>query len=170
MHAEMILIFFVTLMVAQFVLIEWKRRHYRSYSVSHISNTCRFMKCWVFLADNVIRNVVSTIGYMPPKSLVEVHIHVALVFVYHEFNSAKSVAETDKRNNTKIGVQMVSVPVQTQLCTWHNWLHHNDVSIFRLKFGVRRKSKHVDGLRVAFRLLRLVLRRFRSRHLRDLRR
>lgn len=34
MHAEMIIIFFLTLIVAQFVLIEWKRRHYRSYSVS----------------------------------------------------------------------------------------------------------------------------------------
>lgn len=38
MHAEMILIFFVTLLVAQFVLIEWKRRHYKSYSVSTHSN------------------------------------------------------------------------------------------------------------------------------------
>ncbi|GJQ83082.1 hypothetical protein Trydic_g20094 [Trypoxylus dichotomus] len=31
MHAEMVLILIVTLVIAQFVLIEWKRRHYKSY-------------------------------------------------------------------------------------------------------------------------------------------
>lgn len=34
MHAEMVLILIVTLVVAQCVLIEWKRRHYKSYLVS----------------------------------------------------------------------------------------------------------------------------------------
>lgn len=33
MHAEMILILLVTLVVAQIVLVEWKKRHYRSYMV-----------------------------------------------------------------------------------------------------------------------------------------
>lgn len=33
MHAEMIIILFVTLIVAQVALVEWKKRHYRSYSV-----------------------------------------------------------------------------------------------------------------------------------------
>lgn len=33
MHAEMVLILILTLVVAQVVLIEWKKRHYKSYSV-----------------------------------------------------------------------------------------------------------------------------------------
>ncbi|XP_055312521.1 E3 ubiquitin ligase Rnf121 isoform X3 [Sitodiplosis mosellana] len=32
MHAEMIIILFVTLILAQVALVEWKKRHYRSYS------------------------------------------------------------------------------------------------------------------------------------------
>ncbi|XP_066257203.1 E3 ubiquitin ligase Rnf121 [Euwallacea similis] len=34
MHLEMILILFVTLLLAQVALIEWKRRYYRSYSIA----------------------------------------------------------------------------------------------------------------------------------------
>lgn len=34
MHAEMVVILLVTLIIAQIVLVEWKKRHYRSYSVS----------------------------------------------------------------------------------------------------------------------------------------
>ncbi|CAH1996246.1 unnamed protein product [Acanthoscelides obtectus] len=33
MHAEMVIILIVTVIVAQVVLIEWKKRHYRSYSI-----------------------------------------------------------------------------------------------------------------------------------------
>lgn len=33
MHAEMVIILLVTLIVAQIVLVEWKKRHYKSYSV-----------------------------------------------------------------------------------------------------------------------------------------
>lgn len=33
MHAEMIIILLVTLIIAQVALVEWKKRHYRSYSV-----------------------------------------------------------------------------------------------------------------------------------------
>lgn len=36
MHLEMILILLVTLIIAQIALVEWKKRHYRSYSVSVI--------------------------------------------------------------------------------------------------------------------------------------
>lgn len=34
MHAEMMIILIVTVIVAQFALVEWKKRHYRSFSVS----------------------------------------------------------------------------------------------------------------------------------------
>lgn len=33
MHAEMIFILIITLIVAQVVLVEWKKRHFRSYQV-----------------------------------------------------------------------------------------------------------------------------------------
>lgn len=33
MHAEMVIILLLTLVVAQVILVEWKKRHYRSYSV-----------------------------------------------------------------------------------------------------------------------------------------
>lgn len=33
MHAEMVLIFIVVLIIAQIVLVEWKRRHHKSYLV-----------------------------------------------------------------------------------------------------------------------------------------
>jgi RING finger protein 121 len=36
MHAEMVLILILTLVVAQVVLIEWKKRHSRSYLVEAI--------------------------------------------------------------------------------------------------------------------------------------
>lgn len=38
MHAEMVIILLVTLVVAQVALVEWKKRHYRSYSVSNLGN------------------------------------------------------------------------------------------------------------------------------------
>lgn len=33
MHAEMLLILMVTMIVAQIILIEWKRRHFKSFQV-----------------------------------------------------------------------------------------------------------------------------------------
>lgn len=36
MHAEMIVILLVTLIVAQVALVEWKKRHYKSFSVSFV--------------------------------------------------------------------------------------------------------------------------------------
>ncbi|EDX16658.1 GD24486 [Drosophila simulans] len=32
MHSEMVIILFVTLVIAQIILVEWKKRHYRSYA------------------------------------------------------------------------------------------------------------------------------------------
>ena len=50
MHAEMLIVMLVTLLVAQFVLVEWKKRHLSSYQVilkkvSHI---------WKFNAEVVM--------------------------------------------------------------------------------------------------------------------
>lgn len=36
MHAEMLLILMVTMIVAQIMLIEWKRRHFKSFQVNVI--------------------------------------------------------------------------------------------------------------------------------------
>lgn len=32
MHSEMVIILFMTLVIAQIILVEWKKRHYRSYA------------------------------------------------------------------------------------------------------------------------------------------
>lgn len=40
MHAEMFLILMVTMIVAQIVLIEWKRRHFKSFQVHTICYMC----------------------------------------------------------------------------------------------------------------------------------
>jgi len=33
MHAEMLIILMITMIVAQIVLLEWKRRHFKSFQV-----------------------------------------------------------------------------------------------------------------------------------------
>lgn len=38
MHAEMVLIFIVVLVIAQVILVEWKRRHHKSYLVLKLAN------------------------------------------------------------------------------------------------------------------------------------
>lgn len=40
MHAEMIIIFLVVLFIVQIILIEWKRRFYKSYMVSYQYPLC----------------------------------------------------------------------------------------------------------------------------------
>ena len=35
MHAQMLLILMVTVLVAQVVLVEWRKRHFRSYQVTY---------------------------------------------------------------------------------------------------------------------------------------
>lgn len=36
MHAEMLIILLVTLTVAQIALVEWKKRHFKSYQVERV--------------------------------------------------------------------------------------------------------------------------------------
>lgn len=48
MHLEMMLILLVTLIVAQVALVQWKKRNYRSYSVS-----CRFFRFGRFFKINL---------------------------------------------------------------------------------------------------------------------
>lgn len=38
MHAEMLLILMITMIVAQIVLLEWKRRHFKSFQVTQFYN------------------------------------------------------------------------------------------------------------------------------------
>jgi len=38
MHAEMLIILMITMIVAQIVLLEWKRRHFKSFQVICIFN------------------------------------------------------------------------------------------------------------------------------------
>ena len=52
MHAEMVLIFIVVLIIAQVVLVEWKRRHHKSYLVIGIG-LIKFYFCTGFITDDV---------------------------------------------------------------------------------------------------------------------
>lgn len=47
MHVEMLLILVVTLIVAQFCLVYWKKKHYKSYLV-------RFVKSFIYSSLNLI--------------------------------------------------------------------------------------------------------------------
>lgn len=47
MHAEMVIILLITLVVAQIVLVEWKKRHYKSYSVGG-----QILFCWQLTLTN----------------------------------------------------------------------------------------------------------------------
>ncbi|CAD7080224.1 unnamed protein product [Hermetia illucens] len=62
MHSEMVLVLLVTLIVAQIVLVEWKKRHYKSYSMTSLialwiipliiavkNYWFRFVFCWAIL-------------------------------------------------------------------------------------------------------------------------
>lgn len=93
MHAEMIIIFFLTIIVAQFVLIEWKRRHYRSYSVRAIKQTRSDSFEDVVVVDNSARNVADSFNNLFETSVVEVYFYVAVVFLHHWFDSQKSDAK-----------------------------------------------------------------------------
>lgn len=43
MHSEIVLILFVTLIIAQIALVQWKKKHYKSYSVSIGENVSYFV-------------------------------------------------------------------------------------------------------------------------------
>lgn len=63
MHLEMILILLITLVVAQILLVEWKKRYYRSYAlitllwlwivpfvISCMNSFWRFVICWIIFS------------------------------------------------------------------------------------------------------------------------
>jgi len=45
MHAEMLVILMITMIVAQIVLLEWKRRHFKSFQVNYIFNVYVIFPC-----------------------------------------------------------------------------------------------------------------------------
>lgn len=51
MHAEMVLILIVTLIVAQIALVEWKKRHYKSYSVCQINHLVMISNIYFLVPD-----------------------------------------------------------------------------------------------------------------------
>lgn len=77
MHAEMLLILVITLIVAQFVLFEWKKRHYKSYLLVSLlglwlipAGMCvkngwwRFVVLWVIFS--LLTGVVMRKAYQKP--------------------------------------------------------------------------------------------------------
>lgn len=97
----MVIVLIITLIVAQICLIEWKKRHYRSYSVSKCTY-CSSIYLLIILAYNTVRNVVSTYYTMPKKSLVEVYIYMVIIFLYNGPYCQKSPSKTNRKNHTKV--------------------------------------------------------------------
>ena len=48
MHAQMLLILMVTVLVAQIVLVEWRKRHFRSYQVQYNTQVIYLIKVFNF--------------------------------------------------------------------------------------------------------------------------
>lgn len=82
MHAEMVLILIMTLVVAQFVLLEWKRRHYRSYFVSYQFILAVLTDRIKILVGHSNWNVGVSLYLMFKKSLVAFYIHLATFYMH----------------------------------------------------------------------------------------
>lgn len=103
MHAEMVIVLIITLIVAQICLIEWKKRHYRSYAVNKVSKCLGSFSIFNLITDsNIARNVVSTNWIMPKKSLVEIYIYMAFIFLHYGSYCKKSFAETNRKSYSKV--------------------------------------------------------------------
>lgn len=79
MHLEMMLVLIVTLVVAQVALVQWKRRHFKSYQVgshAHVHSACR-TGCHAHM------HVAHTGGDLPEARMVEISVHLATV-LYHQ--------------------------------------------------------------------------------------
>lgn len=104
MHAEMIIILLLTLIVAQFALIEWKKRHYRSYSVifnlEKNRNLSFFNWIPIWTVFNVNGPMDNTGMRKHSKSMVEIYILLVVIFNINDTRSTKSNDKTCSWYNT----------------------------------------------------------------------
>lgn len=85
MHLEMMIILLVTLIVAQVLLVQWKKRAYRSYSVITdiiflIRNQLMFYVTSMDIVNNTYWLVVDTSGNVCVQWLVEICHYLGIIF------------------------------------------------------------------------------------------
>lgn len=105
MHAEMVIILLLTLVVAQIALVEWKKRHYKSYSVEQMVFHCK-----LDLNNNVIHFVVCDVigtvdhsnGYLYKEFMVAFYLNMDDIHGDHSISYEKSDGKASCRNNTKV--------------------------------------------------------------------
>lgn len=97
MHAEMIIILLVTLILAQIALVEWKKRHYRSFSVSFKHQQSTFASLFSYFhpnynklsASHTDRPMDSTDMLLCKEFMVAVHIFLAAILMHNACGYAK---------------------------------------------------------------------------------
>lgn len=111
MHAEMLLILMVTMIVAQIVLIEWKRRHFKSFQVNIISILKIFLVfCFcasIYLLcvhiDCFINSLMgNTVNNVHPHVILEVYCILGIIFCDHCTCCSKSIRKTLARVHSKV--------------------------------------------------------------------
>lgn len=126
MHAEMVLIFFVTVIVAQLLLFEWKRRYPKSYQVSnhYLSFPAQNLLLLFFVFEPVIflsrlkhplmhnwilisarhpcRDVVDTDRNVPQEQLVEIYIFLAAVLLYYRLHCSEGNSKTNQWHHAQV--------------------------------------------------------------------
>jgi len=107
MHAEMLLIFMITMVVAQIVLLQWKRRHFKSFQVnivfySNIPTSCILLSYKIFLyhvncifVDCVLCSIMG-IAIYNVCSLIILEVYRVLGVVFRDYSSCclQSAGET----------------------------------------------------------------------------
>lgn len=116
MHLEMILILLVTLIIAQIALVEWKKRHYRSYSVT-IHNAAmtiinRIQKSIRSTANYIAGTVDNTGCDQHSKSMVAIRYNLVHIHVHQWHCNEKSGHEAGVRHNAETRVQVVQFDIQ----------------------------------------------------------
>lgn len=105
MHAEMIIILLVTLILAQVALVEWKKRHYRSFSVSEHNIFC-FSKILKYQNDpfisdcHIVRFMDNSSMCVYQKYVVAFYILLADILLYYDDGRTKSIDETHFGHNS----------------------------------------------------------------------
>lgn len=109
MHAEMIFILIITLIVAQVVLVEWKKRHFRSYQVikNSVVEKYELTTCNIFLDGVLSRNVGDSFRTFIEESMVEIHLHMATLFLHHWTCSKESYAKASRGNHSTVKAEIL---------------------------------------------------------------
>ena len=131
MHAQMLMILMVTVLVAQVVLVEWRKRHFRSYQVglNGSNNISIFMNIRPLSGCNFVCNVDRAPRPVYTQLLVEVHLLLVVVFNHFSPSPKESIGKASPRFHASISLQMVLLSASSQLRSGYRRLQYNNVHI-----------------------------------------